>query len=145
MLPSDSTWKVISTIVNNAIPQADLFGNAISVDQSPLSISGSQNVTVNLTPQIIQTVNGVVSQEIYGDQHIGPEAKEILNLINAYAGERTTELSSAVHEVLDPDSPKSDRLSAKQKLKGFLFGLGSKLTDAALDVLQKYIENQIGV
>lgn len=145
VLPSDSDWKVISTIVNNAIPQADLFGNAISVEQSPLSISGSQNVTVNLKPQIIQTVNGVVSQEIYGDQHIGREAKEILDLINAYAGERTTELSSAVHEVLDPDSPKSDRLSAKQKLKGFLFSLGSKLTDAALDVLRKYIENQIGV
>lgn len=145
VIPVEAGWDVISAIVNEAIPQAGQLGNALSVDQSPLKISGSQNVTVNLKPQIIQTVNGVVSQEIYGDQHIGPEAKEILELINTYAGERTAELSSSVHEVLDPDAPKSDRLSAKQKLKGFLFSLGGKVTDAALNVLQKYIENQIGV
>lgn len=47
MLSNDSDWEVISAIVNNAIPQADLFGNAISVDQSPLSISSSQNVTLH--------------------------------------------------------------------------------------------------
>lgn len=47
MLSNDSDWEVISAIVNNAIPQADLCGNAISVDQSPLSISSSQNVTLH--------------------------------------------------------------------------------------------------
>ncbi|TCW38411.1 hypothetical protein [Marichromatium gracile] len=144
-LPVNLDWDVITSIVDDTIPQAGFLGSALSLAQSPLKISGSENVAINLKPQIIQTVNGVVSQEIYGDQHIGHEAREILELINKYAENRKAELSSAVHEVLDPDAPKSDRLSAKQKLKGFLFGLGSKVTDAALEVLQKYIENQIGV
>lgn len=145
VLPPNTCWEMISTIVDDAIPQAGLLGNALRVDQSPLKISDSQNVTVNLKPQIIRTVNGVVSQEIYGDQHIGPEAKEILELINNYGGERSTEFSSAVHELVDPDAPKSDRLLAKQKIKGFLYGLGEKASDVAIDLLQKYIESQIGL
>ncbi|NVN55490.1 hypothetical protein FLM52_06760 [bacterium Scap17] len=145
MLPGDTGWETITAIVDDAIPQAGPLSNALQVDQAPLHISDPGNITVNLKPQIIQTVNGVVSQEIYGDQHIGPEAKEILDLIQKYAGERSTELSSAVHEVVDPDAPKADRLSAKQKIKGFLYQVGRKGSDVAIDLLQKYIESQVGL
>ena len=145
MLPGDTGWETITAIVDGAIPQAGPLSNALQVDQAPLHISNSEHITVNLKPQIIQTVNGVVSQEIYGDQHIGPEAQEILDLIQKYAGERSTELSSAVHEVVDPDAPKADRLSAKQKIKGFLYQVGRKGSDVAIDLLQKYIESQVGL
>ncbi len=143
-LPRDVNWNTITAIVDSVVPQGSQLGNALSIDESPMQITDSQNVTINIKPQIIKTVNGIVSQEIYGDQHIGPEAKEILELINRYGGERSTELASAVHELVDTDAPKAARMTAKQKLKGFLYGLGNKAGDLAISVLQKYIESQIG-
>ncbi|MER8524817.1 hypothetical protein [Mesorhizobium sp. M1272] len=104
-----------------------------------------QNLTVNIRPQIIQTVHGIVAQEISGSQHLSFEAARIIELAQEHGGGRASEIVSAVHELEDVDLPDGDRLSAKQKIKRFLFALGGKVGDVGLGVLQTYIERKLGL
>jgi sorbitol-specific phosphotransferase system component IIBC len=121
---------------------------AISVDQDPITLpnSNSKNsLTININPQLVETVNGVVAQEIRGDQYISSEAQQLLALIHEHAGDNARDLASAVHELEDKSAPKPGRLNAKQKLKKFLIDAGGKVGDVALGVLQSYIEKQLGL
>ena len=147
-IPGGTDWVTIESLVNLAVPQLSGVHGAISVDQESMrlpSLGGMKNVTINLNPQIVETVNGIVAQEISGDQHIGPEAQQLLELIKRYGGKDTQELASSVHELEDTSAPKPGRLNAKQKLKKFLINVGSKAGDVAAGVLQSYIERQLGL
>jgi hypothetical protein len=105
----------------------------------------SSSVTINLNPQMIGTVNGVVAQEINGNQDLGVQGRQLLDLIEMYGGKSSGELSSAVHAIEDKSSPKSLQLKSGQMLKKFMFEIGRKGGDVAVGVLQKYIENQLGI
>ncbi|WP_449258264.1 hypothetical protein [Chlorobium limicola] len=147
-IPNVTDWGAIESLVNLAIPKLSGVHGALTVDQESMRLpspSSMTNVTINLNPQIVETVNGIVAQEISGDQHIGPEAQQILELIKLYAGKDTRELASSVHELEDTSAPKPGRLTAKQKLKKFLIDVSSKAGDVAAGVLQTYIEKQLGL
>jgi hypothetical protein len=147
-IPGGTNWGAIESLVNLVVPQLSGVLGAISVDQESMRLpspSSMTSVTINLNPQIVETVNGVVAQEISGDQHIGPEAQQLLELIKLYAGKDARELASSVHELEDTSAPKPGRLTAKQKLTKFLIDVGSKAGDVAAGVLQTYIEKQLGL
>lgn len=147
-LPGATDWGAIGQLVDMTVPQLSGTRSAISVDRNtaiPASSTPNNYLTINLNPQIIETVNGVIAQEITGNQHIGAEAQQILELIQAYGGIKAAELASSVHELEDTSAPKEGRINAKQRLKRFLIGLSSKIGDVAAGVLQSYIEKQLGL
>lgn len=102
---------------------------------------GTINFTVN--QQIIDRIERSVIQNVNGTAHLGPEAHELLDLVAKYADEYRPSLESDVHELEDSQARRSDRLSAKQRIKGFLFSLSGKLEDTALAILQSYIESKL--
>lgn len=145
--PSLEDWNAINTLIEAAIPliiapsKVMALDNALLLNRPPQSLS---NFTINVRPQIIQTVNGVVAQEIYGDQHLTQEDQKLLELIQQFGGSKSKELESAVNELADDSAPQSDRLGAKQKIKKFLIEVGKRTTDVAVGVLQTYIEKKLG-
>jgi hypothetical protein len=147
-LPGAIDWSAIGQLVDMTVPQLSGTRSAISVDQNtPMAAVSSiaHNLTINLNPQIVETVNGIVAQEITGNQHVGPEAQQLLELIHTHAEKEATELASSVHELEDKSAPKEGRLVAKQRLKRFIIAVSSKVGDVATGVLQSYIEKQLGL
>jgi len=147
-IPGVIDWEAIDSLVNMAVPALSGTQGAIAVDQNPILLTKDahqNNITINVNPQIIDTVNGVIAQEIRGNQTIGVEAQQLLELIHKYGGKKSQDLASSVHELEDESAPKSGRLNAKQKLKKFLIDVGKKGGDIAIGVLQSYIEKQLGL
>lgn len=147
-LPGATDWSAIDALVNMAVPALSGSKGAIAIDQEPaylLSKQTQNNITVNVNPQIIDTVNGVIAQEIRGNQSIGVEAQQLLELIHKYGGSESQNLASSVHELEDKSAPKSGRINAKQKLKKFLIETSKKSGEVAFGVLQSYIEKQLGL
>jgi hypothetical protein len=90
-------------------------------------------------------VNGVIAEEINGNQHFAPEHHQLLQLVEQHGGNAARKLETAVYEIADKGVDKVDRLKAKQKLSAFLIEMGKKTGDLAFGVLQSYIEKQLGL
>ena len=139
--PGDIDWNAIKLLAESAVP---------SINDSSFSLikslsESTRNITINLHSQTIDTVNGIVAQEIYGNQNIGVQGQELLELIQKYGESKKDELTSAVYEIEDMSAPKEDRLIASQKIKGFLLAIGRTGKEIAVGILQTYIEKQIGL
>ncbi|MNI83352.1 hypothetical protein D3C73_1401460 [compost metagenome] len=102
-------------------------------------------MTVNVNPQFIRSVRGIVAHEVSGTQNFGVEAGQLMEFVKLYGGSRTNELTSAVFEIEDPDANQADKLAARQKLKSFLYKTAGKIGDVAFGVLQTYIESKLGI
>lgn len=137
----ENDWIALNQIVENSIPQVASLSNVLGGGFK--QIQPIQNLYVN--SQVIETANGIISKEISGTVNLSHEAKELISLIEQYANNDKEELVSAVHELSDESVRESDRLSAKQKLKGFLLSCGSKVESVAMGVLQTFIESQLGL
>jgi hypothetical protein len=145
--PTPQEWEQIQVLVNGAVPRpANMLGGtlALGLATRPITAQPAQ-ITYNIRPQFIGTVNGVIAEEINGNQHFGPEHHQLMELISQYAGGRSKELETAVYEIADKGVEKVGRLRAKQKLTAFLVELGKKTGDVAFGVLQGYIEKQLGL
>jgi hypothetical protein len=103
------------------------------------------SLTLNINQQIVHAVESAVIQNTQGTVNIGPSAVDILRLIERFGGHDTAALESALHEVEDTDARTPDRVTARQRLKGFLLHLGGKVEDAALAALFKYLETKVGM
>jgi hypothetical protein len=116
---------------------------------SPLQLGGpnntlaANNLTLNVNPQFIQTVHGIVAQEISGDVDLNESDQELLKLFAEYGAQRQAELVSALRELKDESAPKPGRLTAKQKIGTFLGKVAAKATDIGIDVLKAYIQKQV--
>ncbi len=146
-MPSDADWSAISQLIESTIPSVNGSGAYLMIG-NPSCTHGAHNkanVTINVNPQIVGTVNGIIAQEINGNQNLGPQGQELLELVKKYGEAKTNELATAIYEVEDKSVPKPDRLKAGQKLKKFLIEITRKGGDVAAGVLQKYIENQLGL
>lgn len=141
---TDEDWAVVNQLIEGSVPSANSVLSSLSIDRRPAR-DVAANITVNINPQIIGKVQGVVAQQILGDQHLGPDAKQLLDAIEEFAGDRKAVLASAVHELSDKSARQEDRIAAKQRLKGFVYTVAGKLGDVAAGVLQSYIENKIGL
>jgi hypothetical protein len=142
VVPSNFNWQIIDALIETAIPKINGVSSVLGV---PLQLTPTSNLTVNIQPQIISSVNGIVAQEIMGDQYINEDAKKLLDLIQQYGDKKTMELTSAVYELADKSAPQSGRITAKQKLKKFLLGLGGGIKEVAIGIIQSYIEKQLGL
>lgn len=148
VLPAGLNWLSVDALVESVVPSIRGTSSALLIDQSPLRLAAHHNasqVTINLNYQAIEAVNGIVAQEIRGDQHLTTNDLELLKLVQEHGGSNKSELASAVHELADKSAPSTGRLVARQKLKKFVAGLGSKAGDIATGLLQKYIETQLGM
>ncbi|UAL29109.1 hypothetical protein K8W59_15105 [Nocardioides rotundus] len=105
----------------------------------------SQSVTIVYKPQVISTVHGVVTQEMQGSVNFGPDARQILELIERFGERERAELTSSLHELEDPDAQQGSRLAAAGKLKAFLARVGRKAEEIGTPLLIKYLEQKTGL
>lgn len=145
--PSPQEWQQIQAVISGSIPivTGPVSGEALSLGGPVIAGVGAVNITYNVRPQFINTVNGVIAEEINGNQHFEPEHHRLMELISQHGGMHEKELETAVYEIADKGVEKVDRLKAKQKLTAFLIELGKKTGDVAFGVLQSYIEKQLGL
>jgi hypothetical protein len=147
-VPGDFDWNAIGQLIESTVPSANSGASAslmLGDTSRAFGSLGRGNITINLNPQIVGTVNGVIAQEVNGDQTLGVHGQELLELVQKYGDARGNELITSIYEVEDLSVPKPDRLKAGQKLKKFLIEVARKGGDVAANVLQKYIENQLGL
>jgi hypothetical protein len=141
-----SAWAGIQALIERSIPSTSGIQASFAIDSVPLPNPAQyRSLTVNLNPQIIQEVNGIVSQEIRGNVNIGPRGEELLALIEEHAPSQSMELASAVHQLSDPNLPQAERLTASGKLKSFLYKLAPEVGKVGLNVFQAYIEHKLGL
>ncbi len=144
-----ASWNLIARLVDSTILLPDSISSiGVGTSGRPmLSVKndGRPNVTFNISAQTIETVNNAIAQEILGNGKLSPEDQKILELVRQHGGDRSQELTSAVHEIADKGVPTEDQISAGQKVKAFLLKMGGKLGDAGIDILKAYIEGQLGL
>lgn len=138
-------WDELNNLVDLSVPRLGGVSSAIGFGASSSAPMMPGNITINVRPQIISSVQGIVAQEVSGTQKFGIEASQLIELVKLYGGSRTAELTSAVYEIEDADANQADRLSARQKLKNFLYKTAGKVGDVAFGVLQSYIESKLGL
>ena len=110
----------------------------------PSGVGNNAPIVVNIGQQVIGQVHDSAFQNIQGTAHYGREAQDLLALIETQGGSQRSELTSAVHELEDPDARREDRLTARQRLKGFLIRVGEHAEGIGVDVLKKYVEQKLG-
>ncbi|MEJ7137157.1 hypothetical protein [Amphibiibacter pelophylacis] len=144
---STEEWAQLPALVSKAVPQitGQVGGDALLLGRPSQGTGGPTHVTYNFRPQFIGTVNGVIAEEINGNQHFDPEHHQLLELVGQHGGTEAKKLETAVYEIADKGVDKVDRLKAKQKLTAFLIEIGRKTGDLAFGVLQTYIEKQLGL
>lgn len=140
----EADMACVNVIVDCLIPRVDGVSK-IFLPQMSAVASGVGGLTINVNSQVIDKVNGVVARHVQGNQNFGMQAKELIRFIEMYGGDKTLDLTSAVNEISDPDTKESEKISARQRLKGFVYGIGDKIGDVAAGLLQSYIENISGL
>lgn len=145
--PTPQEWEQIQVLVSSALPpHGSLSYDVLAAGSAATRLTtGPVHFTYNVRPQFIGTVNGVIAEEINGNQHFEPEHHQLMALIARHGADKSKELETAVYEIADKGVEKVGRLRAKQKLKGFLVEFGRKTGDVAFGVLQTYIEKQLGL
>lgn len=148
LAPTAQEWDAMTTLIGAVVPS---FTSSLPAPSRALSLQNVEvgarpaHVTYNFRPQFVNTLNGVIAEEITGNQHFAPEQHQLLELIRLHGGTQAKQLETAVYEVADKGVEPVDRLRAKQRIKAFLLATGKKTGDMAFSILQKYIEGQIGV
>lgn len=102
---------------------------------------------ININPQIIGKVEGVVSRVVNGGIELSNEEREICKLIELYSAKATEveSLKSAIYELRDNAISKDEKKMAWQKLYGFIGKIGDKIGDVGVSLLSKYLEQKIGI
>ncbi len=146
-IPGDIDWKAVNQLIEATVPSFSGTGASLMIGSTSRDIdtNNKASITININPKIVGTVNGVIAQEINGNQNLGAQGPELLELVQKYGETRANELVTAIYEVEDKRAPKPDRVRAGQKLKKFLIEVARKGGDIATGVPQKYIENQLGL
>lgn len=136
---SEAANRLVETLVPHArhFPPGALLGGGVGASPSP--------VVINLNPQYVHAVESTVLQNIQGTVNLGPEPKQLLELIQQHGADETGELESAVLELEDPDARPADRLTARQRLKAFLGRMGTAVEETAITALQKYLESKLSI
>jgi hypothetical protein len=147
-LPTSVGWEEIDALIAAALPVPAKIGLTHLLAGGPQAAAKILTVgpsTININPQIISTVQGVVAHEILGNVTLSNEDEKLLKLIKEHAGEESVELTSAVYQLSDQSVPKTARLVSAQRLKAFLWAIGKKIEDVASHLLQSYIERKLGL
>ncbi|WP_328381446.1 hypothetical protein OHQ88_32925 [Micromonospora zamorensis] len=141
----DASDLDIARIADAVVPRIDSFELGLSSPRPAIQITSPGDVSVAFSSQVIGTVNGIAAQQVQGTQNFGVEARQLLELINAYGGDQRADLASSVHELEDDDARRQDRIAARQRLKAFMYGLGNQAAGVATGLLTKYLETRLGL
>ena len=106
-----------------------------------------QNQTININPQIIHKVDGIVCRELNGNVNLNNEEQEIMKLIEKFSknASENSDLQTSLYELKDTATTNDKKRSAWQKLSGFLVKAGDKVGEVGISLLTKYIEKQLGL
>jgi hypothetical protein len=143
--PGDPQWAAIDDMVRALLPAPGELSAVLEPPGGPSLVpQPGRSIVVNQTvnQQFIDRVAGAVVQGVQGSLSLSPEAVELLSIIQAEAGESVPVLESAVHTLEDPEARPSDRETARGRIRRFLEGAGSRVGDAAIDVLRAYVESK---
>jgi len=140
-LPANADLSALGELVDATVPT--VLGPRTPLLIADAQSATAQSLTINVNPQFVDTLNGIIAQEISGDIAINDNDRELLRLFAEYAGEQHADLVSALRELNDESAPTPGRLTAKQKIKRFLLAVGSKATDVGVGMLQSYIEKKM--
>lgn len=132
--------KDIIEYINESVPSSDTTKHLTFGNQT------IQNQTILVNPQIIDKVDGIVTNELNGNINFTPEEKELNKLIKNFSNNlsEATELQTSLYELKDKASSKEKKRGAWQKIYGFLGKVGDKVGDVGVALLTKYIEQQMG-
>lgn len=111
-----------------------------------ISESKINHLQININPQIINKVEGVVAKEFNGSIVFTKEDSQLKEIIQQYSvsSAQSAELISALYEMKDSDISSKSRKEATSKLKNFVLKVGEKIGDVAFDLLTKYLEKKMG-
>lgn len=126
--------------INSLIPKSLYLGSDI------YTTSKINNQTININPQIIGKVEGIVSRVIEGNINFSIEERELNKVIELYS-DKTSEketLKAAVYELKDNAISKEEKRIAWQKLYGFICKVADKIGDVGVNLLTKYLEQKMG-
>lgn len=131
----------LSQYVNSLVPNSITSQNGLCIRNK------IDTQIININPQIIGKVEGVVSRVINGNIEFAQEEKELFKLIELYT-EKAIEnetLKSAIYELNDTGIPQEQKRMAWQKLSSFLCKVANKVGDVGVCLLSKYLEQKIGI
>jgi len=133
--------KDVLEYIDNAVPSAETTKHLTFGNQT------IQNQTILVNPQIINRVDGIVTNELNGNINFSPEEKELNKLIEKFSTNlsEATELQTSLYELKDKASSKEKKRGSWQKLYGFLGKVGDKVGDVGVALLTKYIEQRMGM
>jgi hypothetical protein len=129
----------IGAFVSQVMP---LARGIIPVGLTSISAAPAMQVTVNYNQQTIDTVYGVAGQVLNGTNNLSSVAEEVLALIREVNPVEAEKLVSDVYEAEDDGAPSEARLTAKQRVKSFLFTAGGAI---GIGLAQKYAEGLLGL
>lgn len=142
---SEADLDDIRRVVDAVIPVASGVREVMLPGAPNWSDASNSQTTINIRPQFINHVNGVVAQEIVGDQKISAESAQLLELIRKSNLPNALELQSSVYELEDPSSTHQKRVSAGRRLQALLGTIGNGALGVGFGVLQAYIESKLGI
>jgi len=128
----------IASIVDSLLPSG-------VTAQGQLALAPPARPLVQINQQFIHRAEGIVAQHIAGNAILGVEATEIERLIAERGDQQAAALAEALRELADRGAPIPSRVRAKQKIKAFLLDLSGSVEKAAITVLQKWVEAQLGL
>jgi hypothetical protein len=130
----------VAQLVDELMPGGPTLRAAGGTD---LQMGDATGITIN--NQWVSHVEGAVIQHMIGSAQLSPDAAELERLIHLFADRDRADLLVAVREFVDDSAPQASRLKARQRLKGFLLKASDKIGQAAVNLLQKWLEGQMSL
>ena len=134
----------LNALLERLVPGASAPAS-VALLMAPQAHQPAAPVTVNINPQIISAAKSTIIQNVHGTVNLGPQAKELLALIERFGGPDAVNLESAVYELEDAAAPPTARAKAKDRLTRFLRQFATTAKDVGVEVLEKYIEQKMGL
>lgn len=140
-LQEENLSNELSQYIDNALPKAQTSKGLLGLNQH------ISTQIININPQIIGRVDGIVCQEINGNVNFTPEEQELSKLIDNYATELSdiTNLKSALYELIDKATSQEQKRSSWQKLYGFIGKIADKIGEVGVALLTKYLEQKMNL
>jgi hypothetical protein len=105
------------------------------------TIIQSQTININ-NSQFIAQARGIIAREINGSIEYTEQDERLLELFKEHSSEgENVELKSSLDELKDKSVPHPQRVTAWQKVQGFLSKHSEAIGKTGLSILEKYIEH----
>ncbi|MGB6134461.1 MAG: hypothetical protein WCC14_20525 [Acidobacteriaceae bacterium] len=146
IVAGEAEWQLIERLAASAVPESYSISSLSSGAQGlPMASMAGSKLTINIRPQIIQTVRGIVAQELVGNVDNSGAARELAELIEMHGGKDAQELKNAMQILSDPEIPKPDRMTSAKRVKGFVLRVAETIGPVATQLTTAYIEAKLGL